>query len=72
LQEVQADHYEAHMLPMMKDLGYDGLFKPKSRECTGLYGKVIVCLVCGCFVVCCGPYEICTSGGLNMLMRHDK
>eukprot|EP01034_Spumella_vulgaris_P023683 gene23683-29928_t len=43
LQEVQADHYEAHLSPMMKALGYDGLFKPKSRECTGLYGKVDGC-----------------------------
>ncbi len=40
LQEVQADYYEAHVGPMMRELGYDGLFKPKSRECTGQYGKV--------------------------------
>ncbi len=43
LQEVQADHYEAHVGPMMTELGYDGLFKPKSREVTGLYGKVDGC-----------------------------
>ncbi len=53
LQEVQADHYEAHMLPMMKDLGYDGLFKPKSRECTGLYGKVRTLLKCDHDTVYC-------------------
>ena len=32
LQEVQADHYEADINPFMSQLGYDGIYKPKSRE----------------------------------------
>ncbi len=32
LQEVQADHYEADINPFMQQLGYDGIYKPKSRE----------------------------------------
>lgn len=32
LQEVQADHYEADINPFMLQLGYDGIYKPKSRE----------------------------------------
>lgn len=40
LQEVQADHYEQHLNPMMQKMGYDGVFKQKSRESMGQYGKV--------------------------------
>jgi CCR4-NOT transcription complex subunit 6 len=40
LQEVQADHYESYLYPAMVKDGYEGLFKPKSRESMGLYGKV--------------------------------
>jgi CCR4-NOT transcription complex subunit 6 len=40
LQEVQADHYESSIQPMMQGLGYDGIFKQKSRESMGQYGKV--------------------------------
>ena len=43
LQEVQADHYEQHINPFMQALGYDGLFKQKSRESMGQYGKVDGC-----------------------------
>jgi CCR4-NOT transcription complex subunit 6 len=40
LQEVQADYYEQHISPFMSELGYDGLFKQKSRDFTGSYVKV--------------------------------
>lgn len=40
LQEVQADHYEADINPHMTSLGYEGIYKPKSREFMGQYGKV--------------------------------
>ena len=40
LQEVQADHYEQHMRPALDRLGYDSIYKAKSREVTGQYGKV--------------------------------
>lgn len=40
LQEVQADYYEQHISPFMNELGYDGLFKQKSRDFTGSYVKV--------------------------------
>ena len=40
LQEVQADHFEQHINPFMQERGYDGIYKQKSREGMGLYGKV--------------------------------
>ena len=40
LQEVQSDHYEQHLNPFMQTLGYEGIFKQKSRESMGVYGKV--------------------------------
>lgn len=40
LQEVQADYFEQHINPFMNELGYDGLFKQKSRDFTGSYVKV--------------------------------
>jgi len=43
LQEVQADYYEAHILPFMSELGYDGLFLQKTRDFTGSYVKVDGC-----------------------------
>lgn len=43
LQEVQVDHYEQHINPFMQELGYDGIFKQKSRENTGMYSKVDGC-----------------------------
>lgn len=45
LQEVQLDHYEADLSPMLTELGFDGLFKQKSRESMGQYGKVDGCAV---------------------------
>ena len=43
LQEVQADHFESNIYPFMVDLGYEGVFKQKSRESMGQYGKVDGC-----------------------------
>jgi CCR4-NOT transcription complex subunit 6 len=43
LQEVQMDHFELHLSPFMHELGFDGLFKCKSRESMGQYGKVDGC-----------------------------
>jgi CCR4-NOT transcription complex subunit 6 len=40
LQEVQADHYEAEINPFMISLGYEGIYKAKSREYMGQYQKV--------------------------------
>lgn len=40
LQEVQADLYDNDILPMMNALGYDGIFKSKSRDFIGSFGKV--------------------------------
>lgn len=40
LQEVQADYYEQDINPFMNELGYDGLFKQKSRDGAGGYAKV--------------------------------
>lgn len=42
LQEVQADHYEKFLYPAMVKDGYEGVFKQKSRESMGQYGKVCV------------------------------
>jgi CCR4-NOT transcription complex subunit 6 len=55
LQEVQLDHYEAHIQPHMNELGYDGVYKQKSRESMGLYGKVSSCCVLdSLLLLCCG------------------
>ena len=43
LQEVQADSYENDLLPALSAMGYDGLFKQKTRESMGQYGKVDGC-----------------------------
>ena len=43
LQEVQTDHYEQHLSPFMLDKGYDGIFKQKTRDSMGQYGKVDGC-----------------------------
>jgi mRNA deadenylase 3'-5' endonuclease subunit Ccr4 len=41
LQEVQADHYEQHLVGFMAEKGYEGIFKQKTRESMGQYGKVL-------------------------------
>ena len=43
LQEVQLDSYETDLVPAMAELGYDGLFKQKTRESMGQHGKVDGC-----------------------------
>jgi len=43
LQEVQADHYEEHLLPRLSAQGYEGLYKQKTRDAMGLAGKVDGC-----------------------------
>jgi CCR4-NOT transcription complex subunit 6 len=43
LQEVQADHYEAHLYAAMSDQGYEGVYKQKTRQSMGLAGKVDGC-----------------------------
>jgi mRNA deadenylase 3'-5' endonuclease subunit Ccr4 len=40
LQEVQADHFDAHLKPFMDSLGYEGLYKMKSRDFGGQFSKV--------------------------------
>ena len=39
---MQADHYELHIAPFLQEKGYDGIFKQKTREAMGQYGKVIL------------------------------
>jgi CCR4-NOT transcription complex subunit 6 len=43
LQEVQTDHYEQHLKPFMHERGFDSVYKQKSREGMGQYGKVDGC-----------------------------
>lgn len=43
LQEIQADHYEAHLKPAFVRQGYDGVYKSKSREAMGQKGKMDGC-----------------------------
>ncbi|GJD09382.1 Carbon catabolite repressor protein 4 homolog 1 [Galdieria sulphuraria] len=43
LQEIQADHYEAHLKPAFIRNGYDGVYKVKSREAMGQRGKMDGC-----------------------------
>mmetsp|Transcript_10923 Transcript_10923/g.27498 ORF Transcript_10923/g.27498 Transcript_10923/m.27498 type:complete len:336 (-) Transcript_10923:594-1601(-) len=43
LQEVQADHFEDHYKPWLERMGYDGVFKSKTREDMGRRGKVDGC-----------------------------
>ena len=43
LQEIQADHYESHFYAAMSDLGYEGVYKQKTRQSMGLVGKVDGC-----------------------------
>jgi CCR4-NOT transcription complex subunit 6 len=43
LQEIQADHYEAHVYAALSEHGYEGVFKQKTRQSMGLAGKVDGC-----------------------------
>jgi len=43
LQEVQHDHYESHIYNALSDAGFEGVYKPKTRQSMGLVGKVDGC-----------------------------
>lgn len=43
LQEVQQDHFQQFLLPALTRLGFDGVFKSKTREALGPVGKVDGC-----------------------------
>jgi len=43
MQEVQADHYESHIYNALSDIGFEGVYKQKTRQSMGLAGKVDGC-----------------------------
>jgi len=43
MQEVQADHYENHLYAALSEVGYEGVYKQKTRQSMGLAGKVDGC-----------------------------
>uniref|UniRef100_A0A6S9ETF7 Endonuclease/exonuclease/phosphatase domain-containing protein n=1 Tax=Heterosigma akashiwo TaxID=2829 RepID=A0A6S9ETF7_HETAK len=43
LQEVQADHYENFLARALQEAGYEGLYKAKTRDSMGSFGKVDGC-----------------------------
>lgn len=43
LQECQADHFEEHFSPYFTRMGYNGIFKAKTRESMGRRGKIDGC-----------------------------
>lgn len=43
LQEVQAEHYESHIYNTFSDAGFEGVYKPKTRQSMGMAGKVDGC-----------------------------
>ena len=43
LQEVQSDHYQSHVMPFFQSIGYDSLYKQKTRDSMGPAGKVDGC-----------------------------
>jgi CCR4-NOT transcription complex subunit 6 len=43
LQEVQADHFENFLSPELSKMGYEGLYKQKTREALGMEGRVDGC-----------------------------
>lgn len=45
LQEVQADHYNLHIMPELSDEGFEGVYKHKTREAMGSSGKVDGCAI---------------------------
>jgi mRNA deadenylase 3'-5' endonuclease subunit Ccr4 len=49
LQEMQADYYAEHVSAFMNELGYDGLFKSKTRDFAGNYDKVRSSVGSWCF-----------------------
>ena len=45
LQEVQADHFENFLEPELAKLNYAGVYKCKTREFMGQYGKMDGCAI---------------------------
>lgn len=45
LQEVQADHNESFFQPQLQQCGYAGVYKCKTREFMGAYGKMDGCAI---------------------------
>ena len=45
LQEVQADHYDNYIYLALNDLGYEGVYKSKTRQAMGMAGKVDGCAI---------------------------
>jgi CCR4-NOT transcription complex subunit 6 len=45
LQEVQSDKFEAELLPELREAGYDGIYRQKSRDLVGQFGKVDGCAI---------------------------
>jgi len=45
LQEVQADHFENFLLPELDKYNYSGVYKCKTREFMGQYGKMDGCAI---------------------------
>mmetsp|Transcript_43214 Transcript_43214/g.105761 ORF Transcript_43214/g.105761 Transcript_43214/m.105761 type:complete len:582 (+) Transcript_43214:94-1839(+) len=45
LQEIQADHYKEWFEPEMRALGYEGVYKQKTRESMGQDGKMDGCAI---------------------------
>lgn len=43
MQEVQADHYESHIYNALSEIGFEGVYKQKTRQSMGLVGKVDGC-----------------------------
>jgi CCR4-NOT transcription complex subunit 6 len=43
LQEVQADHFESFLYPQLAAIGYEGLYKQKTREALGPRGRIDGC-----------------------------
>ena len=43
LQEVQADHFESFLYPQLSAMGYEGLYKQKTREALGPRGRIDGC-----------------------------
>jgi len=45
LQEVQQDHFQQFLMPALARLGYEGVFKSKTREALGPVGKIDGCAI---------------------------
>jgi CCR4-NOT transcription complex subunit 6 len=43
MQEVQADHFESFLYPQLSAIGYEGLYKKKTREAFGPKGRIDGC-----------------------------